>query len=458
MVACGRLKLSNIVVIIVLVVLVVIVTLRTSLYQLNTISKQQTIRFEAQPNNTKPDVERRMVSPPVIVSGVPRPVTPQQIYSSLPEGASPPPPTPPPGTVLTNRPSDQKKEDLDSPPLDIVLPSWEAPAKVELAAQTAKQQTIDNYKAYRFQFNNPLCSNQLLECQTIIDAECFHYCENAFFHVIESFLVPSYPLLQRAKQNDSCILYDKGGYLSHGILESLIQVLWSKNVLTIPYNTSDSGVVCRKTSKVVDRSVCFNAKPDADILSSFDHCNGTCTPDNLPNIVRDIQADLSVVLGSFQEQNPHTVLLIERPKQSSLNARYFVNASALETALGQMFDVNVYNGSSPSLSRETALLFGSAKVIVGYHGAGFTNMVYSNNNNHNNSETVAIELFARGCDYEKYFNKRIQNWGFKWVQLVVGDAWANETEPFSCNWINSVSYTDTDIDLILRAVADAFSA
>jgi hypothetical protein len=213
----------------------------------------------------------------------------------------------------------------------------------------SEQQTIDDYKAYRFQFNNPLCSNQLLECQTIIDAECFHVCENGFFHVIESCLVPSYPLLQRAKQKDSaddetttatsCILYDKGGYLSHGVLEILIQVLWSKNVLTIPYNTSYRGDECRKTSKVVDRSVCFNVKPDADILSSFDHCNGTCTPDNLPNIVRDIQADLSVVFGSFREQNPHTVLLIDRPKHSRRNARYFVNASALETALGQMFDL-----------------------------------------------------------------------------------------------------------------------
>lgn len=101
-------------------------------------------------------------------------------------------------------------------------------------------------------------------------------------------------------------------------------------------------------------------------------------------------------------------------------------------------------------------MFASAKVVLGYHGAGFINMVYSKNHVVvNTTPTVtAIELFATRCPYEGFFTKRLAKWGFRWVELAAGDA--HEAEPFRCNWINKVTYNETDLDRIVDAVDKAF--
>jgi hypothetical protein len=54
---------------------------------------------------------------------------PFQTDSPLPKGTSPPPQTPEPALKI--------KDEFNSPPLEVAPPTWESPAKVELAAKTA---------------------------------------------------------------------------------------------------------------------------------------------------------------------------------------------------------------------------------------------------------------------------------------------------------------------------------
>lgn len=324
-----------------------------------------------------------------------------------------------------------------------------------------------DYLSHRFQVgNNPSCRNDLIACDIVYDSECFHKCEREVFHKIESCLVKAYPLLQRAQQipaehSTACLLYDADGYLANGVFD-LISKDFPEQLKTVAYNGADRPILenkCYETSKREDQTLCFNIKREAKVSSTANACGGTCVAaDNLPQVINDIQDNLSHTWGPFHKQRQDTVVLIDRVKDSErTDARSFRHLPILEAVLRPSFNLKIYDGSTPSFSPETAALFASAKVVIGYHGAGFANLLFS----HTNSNTVAIELFARGCSYEQYFNQRIAKWGFKWKQLVLGKfekatGKRNQNGLRPCKWIDGVSYNQTEIGIILREVLTAF--
>lgn len=340
-----------------------------------------------------------------------------------------------------------------------------AKAGAKSPAQRKKEE--QDYLSHRFQaVNNPSCRNDLLACDMVYDAECFHKCEMEIFHRIESCLVPSYPLLQRAastipaENKTTCLLYDVDGYLRNEVIK-LVSKDWPEQLVTIPYTADDRSVYkkrCYDDSKKEQRSLCFNIKQEAQVISTVDDCGGTCAADNLTKVVNDIQEDFSHTWGPFhKQQKQDTVVLIGRKSEKRNDARAFRQLRILASILRPHCNLKIYDGSTSSFSNETATIFASAKVVIGYHGAGFANMIYS----HMNNNTVAIELFARGCAYEHYFNQRIAEWGFKWKQLVLGEFTNGVVNPPTapsrpgiqdCKWVDSVTYNQAEIGVILREV------
>jgi hypothetical protein len=290
-----------------------------------------------------------------------------------------------------------------------------------------------------------------------------HICERAFFHRIESCILPTYRLFEIARDTQPalnttvCLLYDKDGFLSKGRVE-LFQTSLPEHVVVIPYTVQRSSSYndCYLSFKVADRSICFNTKEDAEVISSVDSCNGTCVVTDMPHIVEDIQEDFAHTWGPFNKRARDTVVLIVRPHGANRkDSRAFEDLPALKAMLEPEFNLKIYDGSNPSLTKETAELFASAKVVLGYHGAGFTNLIYS----HTASSTVAIELFSRGCTYKQYFNKRMARWGFTWKQLVVGDyidAVVGKNNVTECKWVQRVAYNQTDLEMILHEVREGF--
>lgn len=335
-------------------------------------------------------------------------------------------------------------------------------ANAESPASRKKEE--QDYLSHRFQaVNNPSCRNDLLACDVVYDAECFHKCEMEIFHRIESCLVPSYPLLQRArdipaKNKTACLLYDVDGYLRNEVIK-LVSKDWSEQLVTVPYTAEDRSVYkkrCYDDSKKSQRSLCFNIKQEAKVISTVDDCGGTCVADNLTKVVNAIQEDFSHTWGPFhKQQKQDTVVLIGRKSGKRTDARAFRQLRILASILRPHCNLKIYDGSTSSFSNETATIFASAKVVIGYHGAGFANMIYS----HMNNNTVAIELFAKGCAYEHYFNQRIAKWGFKWKQLVMGEFANGVVNPPTaasrpgiqdCKWVDSVTYNQAEIGILLR--------
>lgn len=331
--------------------------------------------------------------------------------------------------------------------------------------EPAQRQAEVEYLSHRFQVEpNATCQNDLMQCDVVYDAECIHICEKEVFHRIESCLVPAYPLIQRAREvpkgnKTACLLYDDQGFLRDEVFD-LVKKDWPDSLVTIPYHAKDQSAYkrrCYKESKLTQRSLCFNVKKNAEIVSTADYCNDTCiAADNFPQVVNDIQQDFAHTWGPLfhnkQTRKRDTVVLIGRQDEKRRDARSFRHLEILDSVLRPHVKLKIYDGSTPSFSKETAALFASAKVVIGYHGAGFANLLFS----HTNSSIVAIEMFAKGCSYEQYFNKRIAHWGFQWKQLVLGTftngVVDNRTGTVQCRWVDSVVYNHTEIGRILREV------
>ena len=104
-------------------------------------------------------------------------------------------------------------------------------------------------------------------------------------------------------------------------------------------------------------------------------------------------------------------------KRTFLNFGGLIAELSRKVRLGKVLS---YHGNE-SL-RETIRLFASASVVFGYHGAGFTNMLFSR------PGTTGIEIFTRRCQH-KYsgFNYRITAAaGVNWRVLIMGTPFLDE--------------------------------
>jgi len=330
------------------------------------------------------------------------------------------------------------------------------------------------------------CSDDILHCEVVFDAECLHICEDAHFHRIESCLVPLYPLFQLAvKQATSpgarttCLLHDGNGFMKTEMMDLLART-WESNATSSTTSSSLLKIVtyhsqrtkmtnsCWSSPKPGSNGgipekepVCFNVRPNVDIFSSIDWCEGECRSTNsLTQSVLDIQSDLSRVWGTFtrpREDNKNaTVILIDRPPSNRSDARAFTNPEALQQALQTKFStVLVYNGSLPSFSSETAHMFGAASAIVHYHGAGIANSIFAS------PGTAVVELFTTKCPADAknailVSGRRVETrFGIlrPFLRLFVGHP--EDGRGDGCKYINKVNYTERDIAFIAETVEQA---
>jgi len=359
--------------------------------------------------------------------------------------------------------------------------------------------------------NSRNCIDALLECGTVIDTKCHHVCENEIFHRVESCLVPHYALLREALRTAmvtssaaTCILYDADGYLSieGGMLQNLLLPAWQKGtsssfsaasrIIPVPYHAlwpKSEVNYCWKEKKT--ESSCFLVRNGTSILSTLNNCasgvNHSCDfGRTIAERAENLRNDLFNLWGLSTKGTVHShrwrdnrnntlestdmsirpiVVLIDRPNgKNRADARVFSDTKALISALELAgMNVHVYTGSTSTFSVETARLFGAADLVLGYHGAGCINLLYSSQG------TACIELYAsRGTNSSGFvssynystgfasINKRIADWGLRWKDLAVGfGQGGNPTK--SSRWfkfVKSIEYDDNDLHIIVQAVLD----
>lgn len=323
------------------------------------------------------------------------------------------------------------------------------------------------------------CSDELLDCHEIYDAECFHFCERAHFHTIESCLIPIYPLLKLAvaaaktseRSKPVCLLYDSKGFMTHELV-SLLSSAWAvPNLHMIPYRSNRSFVPnsCWRIAKPghpdgtpeSPNPICFSVDLSANIESSIDWCSGKCQARNISNALKRFRQDIFTTYNVSTRKDPNevtkkhfTAVLVNRQKSNSRSNRAFRNVTALEDSLWKYFSqVLVYNGES-SFSVETAALFAAADVIIFYHGAGVVNGIYSH------SKTAVVELFSASCPSNTnliHFGRRMEKFGTlsPWLRVFVGTGDPHPSPDRGCKYIHNVSYTSQELQFVSATAADA---
>lgn len=150
------------------------------------------------------------------------------------------------------------------------------------------------------------------------------------------------------------------------------------------------------------------------------------------------RADVKQIWG-FPRQRPasqrHVVVLIDRGK-----SRRFKNTESLRERILSSLPVDLKIYGEGLSQKSGAAMFASANLVLGYHGAGVSNLIFSS------PGTVSIEIMKMGCEnsVRQSFSNRMADGGFVWEHLVVGVAGG------SCHYPDPVDFRDSDLDIIVQ--------
>ena len=258
------------------------------------------------------------------------------------------------------------------------------------------------------------CSNATRGFEYLVDLRCGHPCEKAFFHRIESCMQPMYALLRLARTTrGAAALVERSGWLSGGLEEVFWTELEPVSEL-LRYDDRSRGVTqwdgCWDRTGAPLPLICFNVDASAKVLVP-----GRASQEAPPTEASLLlHADL-LRLGLYPQEprRPLSPVVIAVQRHES---RSFLNFSGLIAELSTQFRGSILTYHGNESLRETIELFGRASVVFGYHGAGFTNMLFSR------PGTTAIEIFTRPCrhDYPGFNFRTVAVTGGNWRVLNVG--------------------------------------
>ena len=258
------------------------------------------------------------------------------------------------------------------------------------------------------------CSNATRGFEYLVDLRCGHPCEKAFFHRIESCMQPMYALLRLARATrGAAALVERSGWLSGGLEEVFWTELEPVSEL-LRYDDRSRGVTqwdgCWDRTGAPLPLICFNVDASAKVLVP-----GRASQEAPPTEASLLlHADL-LRLGLYPQEprRPLSPVVIAVQRHES---RSFLNFSGLIAELSTQFRGSILTYHGNESLRETIELFGRASVVFGYHGAGFTNMLFSR------PGTTAIEIFTRPCghDYPGFNFRTVAVTGGNWHVLNIG--------------------------------------
>ena len=223
-----------------------------------------------------------------------------------------------------------------------------------------------------------------------------------------------YALLRLARATrGAAALVERSGWLSGGLEEVFWTELEPVSEL-LRYDDRSRGVTqwdgCWDRTGAPLPLICFNVDASAKVLVP-----GRASQEAPPTEASLLlHADL-LRLGLYPQEprRPLSPVVIAVQRHES---RSFLNFSGLIAELSTQFRGSILTYPGNESLRETIELFGRASVVFGYHGAGFTNMLFSR------PGTTAIEIFTRPCghDYPGFNFRTVAVTGGNWHVLNIG--------------------------------------
>jgi hypothetical protein len=172
-----------------------------------------------------------------------------------------------------------------------------------------------------------------------------------------------------------------------------------------------------------------------------------------------MQSDLRQ-LGIYQPprraRDPPVVIVIQRLGGSRTFFNFSNMLAQLSNAMPRAATMTVFWGNETL--RETARLFGSASIVFGYHGAGFSNLVFSK------PATFAVEMFTRSCRSKQFgftVSRMSNTTGVHFKTLYLGtpfrDAWTEDTRAGAACKPRYIAWDQQDLQELSTCINEALT-